>query len=168
MSTWEVVWLVIAINWLSPLLLWLYPLTMLLRKEFVFDGFYGVWAKFRLSESNATPWHVSRWRGWAGVGLYGFICYRPLSHWNIFTTQRIILHEAAHCRQWAVLGLSFCVFYAGHVAWILLTQKLKGPPYTKHPYLDCWCERSARKAAGQRADIPPRDWPGGQEDLWPW
>lgn len=168
MSTWEIILLVVAINWLSPLLLWLYPLVMLLRKEFVFDGFYGPWAKFKLASPATDSWHTRRWRGWGGVGLYGFMCYRLIPNWNIFTRQRIILHEAAHCRQWAVLGLSFLLFYAAHVAWILVTQKLKGPPYTRHPYFDCWFEERARKAAGQRVVIPPRDWPGGKEDLWPW
>lgn len=41
-------------------------------------------------------------------------------------------------------------------------------PYNKHPYLDCWAERMARKRAGQQVDIPPKDWPQGKRDLIPW
>lgn len=168
MNTWEIVLLVVAINWLSPLLLWLYPLAMLATRDFVFEGFHGPWAKFRLVESEVSPWHSRLWRSWRGVGLYGFMCYRSLPGWSSFARERVVLHEAAHCRQWVVLGLSFYPLYMGHMAWILLTQKLKGPPYTRHPYYDCWLERRARKAAGQGVNIPPEYWPGGPEDLWPW
>jgi hypothetical protein len=164
----EAVLWVVAINWLSPLLLWIYPLSMtFIFKDFKFDGFYGVWAKFEMREFARETWHSRLWRGWGGVGLYGFMCYKPFPGMRIWAN-RLVKHEAAHCRHWLFLGLSFIFFYNGHMLWIWVTQKLKGKPYTKHPYYDCWSERLARKAAGQKVDLSPKEWAGGKDDLWPW
>lgn len=169
MSAWEVALLVVAINWGAPLLLWLYPLVMtLVFKDFVFDGFYGPWARFKLVRFGMEPWHARMWRDWCGAGFYGFMCYRSYPDWTKFTMDRLLKHEATHCRHWAIFGLHFWFLYVGHTLWIFVTQRLKGKPYTKHPYYDCWSERLARKAAGQSLNIPPEQWPGGKDDLWPW
>ena len=40
--------------------------------------------------------------------------------------------------------------------------------YNKHPYLDCWAERMARKKAGQLVNVPFDQWSQGPKDLWPW
>lgn len=159
-------WFVI-VNWILPLAMFLYPLTMmLLFKDFVFDGFRGPFLKFRLSHRRTLePWHARLWRDWAGVGLYGFMCYRSFT---LRKNKKTIDHEAEHCVHWLILGLSFYPLYLGHMLWILVTQRIKGPPYTKHPYLDCWSERLARREACQRVDIPPEQWPHGKKDLWPW
>lgn len=164
-----VIWIVI-INWVAPLLMWVYPLAMtLIWKDFVFEGFHGPFAKFRLANEDVEPWHVRFWKDWGGVGLYWFMCYkdRP-SKADDDWVERTILHEGGHCIHWAILGLLFYVFYASHSAWIFITQKIKGKPYTKHAYLDNWSERLARKRAGQTVDIPPNQWMHGKDDLIPW
>ena len=128
------------------------------------------------------PWHVKWWRGWGGVGLYWFMCYRDrvVSSDDAWVKQTIV-HEGVHCWQWAILGLLFPISYLLHMLWILVTQRFlsiagwrtyqfpteDGWPF-RHPYLDCWAERMARKRAGQQVDIPPQDWPQGKNDLWPW
>jgi len=166
-------WLIIAaaINWGGLLLLYVYPLAMTwLWKDFVFEGFYGPFGKFRLANTDLEPWHAARWRDWGGVGLGLFMCYRdrPGAQDDAWVA-RTIVHEGTHCWQWLILGLvGFFLSYFGHAAIIFVTQKLKGKPYTKHAYLDIWAERMARKRAGQLVDIPPDQWMRGPDDLWPW
>lgn len=167
MVWWQIVLLVVGINWGVPLLAWLYPLIMgLIFKDFVFDGFYGPFVKLRLATKKDTddpiePWHANAWRDWSGVGLHWYMCYRR-------PHPRTVLHEGTHCWQQAICGLMFWIIYFGHMLWILVTQRIKGRPYTKHAYLDCVWERQARKRAGQLADIPPTQWTHGKDDLWPW
>jgi len=164
------VWIVI-INWILPLIMFVYPLfTMWIWKEFVFEGFHGPFAKFRLANEDLEPWHAARWRDWAGVGLYGFMCYRDLKgKHDDKKVQRTILHEGGHCWHWLILGLvGFIIAYYGHSFLILITQKIKGKPYTKHAYYDIWSERLARKRAGQKLNIPPEEWYWGKDDLIPW
>ena len=159
--------LVVGINWGGLLLLYVYPLAMLIWKDFVFDGWYGPFAKFRLVTKKDTndpiePWHAKMWKDWWGIGLGLFMCYR-------YHNVRGEIHEGTHCWQWAILGLIiFILAYKGHVLWILITQKIKGKPYTKHAYLDCWAERMARSRAGQTVNILPKDWMHGKGDLLPW
>jgi hypothetical protein len=161
---------IIGINWGVPVLLLLYPLVMMVVwKDFVFEGFYGPFFKFRLANKDLEPWHVKLWRDWGGVGLGWCMCYKdkPTKADDAWVA-RTIVHEGTHCWQWLFLGLFFYVTYMVHMLWILITQRIKGKPYTKHPYLDCWPERMARKKAGQLVDVPPDQWPQGKDDLWPW
>ena len=119
-----------AINWGALFLLWVYPLTMLAFKDFVFEGFYGPFAKFRLATKEDTddpiePWHAKMWADWGGVGLGLFMCYRDRptkadDEW----VARTIVHEGTHCWQWSVLGISFFVIYKVHVLWIFITQRI--------------------------------------------
>jgi hypothetical protein len=155
---------ILLINWGAPLLLWAYPLTMtLLFKEFEFKGFVGPFAKFKLVNNGLASWHATLWAEWYGVGLYGFLCYRDKSttaddSWVTST----IKHESVHCWQWLALGLLFYVSYFTHVLLLLCFRP------DKHPYLDCWAERMARKYAGQKVDFSRAEWPSGPRDRWPW
>jgi hypothetical protein len=154
----------IAINWGIPLLTWIYPLFMsFIFGDFIIAGMKGPFVKFQLVSAYVEPWHATLWRDWAGVGLFGFMCYRDLDdrsddRWVATTIE----HEAAHCWQWLCLGLLFIISYLVHMAFIFYAQK------DKHPYLDCWAERMARKKAGQPVDIPRENWPNGPKDRWPW
>jgi len=167
MLWWQVLLLVVGINWGVPLLFWAYPLVMWIGfKDFVFEGFYGPFAKFKLSPDANTgdpiePWHAKAWKDWEGVALHWFMCYRKIG-------ERTEMHEGTHCWQQLAFGLLWWVIYFGHMLWILVTQKIKGKPYTKHAYLDCVWERQARKRAGQIVDVPPKYWMQGEDDLWPW
>jgi hypothetical protein len=168
MDPWGILAAAVAINWVAPLAQWLYPLYItLFTGDMEFVGFHGPWAKFSVRPT-AKAWHYNLWRNWDGVGLYGFLCYKPNSRWTPEYTQQVVKHEAEHCKHWVIFGMSFYLLYTVHMAWIYAVQKLKGPPYTKHPYFDCWSERLARKAAGEKVDIPPMEWPCGTTDLWPW
>ena len=173
---WETIWHhqatqiilgIIVINWGLTLIAWAYPLVMgLIFKDFVFDGFHGPFAKFLLATEEDTddpiePWHAKAWAGWGGLSLHWFMCYTAHN-------KRMELHEGAHCWQQAACGLIWWAIYFGHMLWILITQKIKGKPYTKHAYLDIVWERMARKRAGQPVNIPPKDWPHGEGDLFPW
>jgi len=167
----EIILWIVAINWVAPLLMFVYPLGLKLwSKEFVFEGFYGPFAKFRLAnEDTLEPWHAKMWKDWGGVGLFMFMCYRDLPEkWDDARVARTIVHEGTHCWHWLFFGLFFWFTYAGHSLWILVTQKIKGKPYTKHSYLDIWSERLARKRAGQLVDVPPDQWFDGKDDIWAW
>jgi hypothetical protein len=159
-------WLALAaaINWVAPLLMFLYPLFMkLVFKDFVFKGFTGPFAKFALANKGVEPWHAKLWKDWGGVGCYGFMCYKDRDDTlDDAWVARTIVHEGAHCWQFLILGLLQPVLYLGHSVFILIFQK------SKHPYLDNWFERAARKKAGQRVDIPRTEWPQGPRDRWPW
>ena len=64
-------WLIwfVAINWVAPLLMWVYPLSMMwLFKDFVFAGFYGPFAKFKLATKDVEPWHARLWRDCFYIG----------------------------------------------------------------------------------------------------
>jgi hypothetical protein len=186
------IWFV-AINWGGTLLFWLYPLVMwLIFKDFVFEGFYGPFAKFRLVNKGEIddpiePWHARAWSDWWGVCLHWYICYRDRpGKFDDALVARGLVHEGTHGWQQLALGLLFWVAYKGHMLWILVTQKIRHwwlkrkmhpegaeqPPdnvryYTKHAYLDCWAERMARGRAGQLVDVPPYQWPQGPADLLP-
>lgn len=159
--TW-LVWFAV-INWGAPLLMWVYPLVMTwVFKDFVFQGFYGPFAKFKLATKDVEPWHARLWRDWGGVGLYWFMCYRDEDgKRDDAWVARTVVHEGSHCWQW-LLGLLFIVSYWLHMGFIFLFQK------SKHPYMDCWAERMARKRAGQQIDFTPGEWPQGPKDRWPW
>jgi hypothetical protein len=127
MSWWQILLLVIGVNWGLPLLTWLYPLAMtLIWKDFVFEGFHGPFAKFRLAHEELEPWHVRFWKDWGGIGLYWFMCYknRPGKADDTWVA-RTILHESSHCIYEAIFGLFFWVLYWGHSAWIFITQKIR-------------------------------------------
>lgn len=109
------------------------------------------------------PWHARAWSDWAGVGMYWFMIYRDRpAAWDDDWVPRTIAHESAHCSQYAILGSLHTILYALHVLFIYAFQK------DKHPYLDCWAERQARRQAGQQVDIPREKWPQGPKDRWPW
>jgi hypothetical protein len=156
-------WIVVvmAVNWGVPLLTWLYPLGMMfLFKDYTFEGFAGPFARFKLATKDVEPWHAKMWRGWGGIGSYGFMCY--IEHSDPASLARVIVHEGTHCWQFVILGLLQPILYIANVLFIYFFLR------KKHPYLDCWFERQARRRAGQQVDIPPAQWPDGPGDRWPW
>jgi hypothetical protein len=109
------------------------------------------------------PWHAKLWVDWGGVGLYWFMVYRDRpSAWDDYWVGRTITHESVHCTQVAILGMLHVLSYIIHVLFIYFFQS------DRHPYLDCWAERQARRIAGQKVDIPKDEWPQGPDDRWPW
>jgi hypothetical protein len=168
------IWIV-SINWGLPIIgFGLYFLiTWLVFKDYVFEGFHGIFPKMRLVNKGEIddpiePWHAKLWKDWWGVCLHVAIGYRDRpGKWDDAQVKRGLIHEGTHGYQ-QLLGLIFWVIYFGHMGLILVTQKIKGKPYTKHAYLDCVWERQARKRAGQLVDIPPEQWKHGPNDIWPW
>jgi hypothetical protein len=158
-------WLILglAANWLIPFwLCWSYATVSYLVGDFVHTGRYGPFIKFRLSYK-MRKWHDRMWQDWGGVGLFLFMVYRDeVGPEDSAEVARTIVHEGTHCWHWLWLGSLFYVAYAGHMAFIYFFQK------DKHPYLDCWSERLARRHAGQLVDVPKEQWPDGPKDRWPW
>jgi len=166
----EVLLWILGINYIAPLLTWVYPLFMMVVfKDFVWEGFHGPFGKFRLANKGLESWHAARWKDWGGTAMYWFMCYRDREGaYDDAWVERTKLHEGEHCKHFAILGAFFWLLYLGHSLLILVTQKIKGKPYTKHAYLDNWSEKLARKRATQVVDIAPSDWFQGEGDIWPW
>jgi len=132
----------------------------LVFKDYVYDGFQGPFLRLKLAKKGIEPWHARLWRDWAGVGLIGLMCYRD--DWGEAEKVRTRLHEGMHCWQELVLGGLYFAVYWTDVLFIWLFIPLK------HPYLDCWFEIQARKAAGQQITFTTAEWPDGNKDRWPW
>jgi hypothetical protein len=155
--------LIAQFNWTLPLLSWIYPLFMtLVFRDFTFDGFSGPFARFKLAEKDVEPWHAKRWRDWWGMALFGFICYREIPGTTEKQVKQLFVHESVHCWQAIIGGLLYLLSYFAHMTFIYFFQ------IDKHPYLDCWAERMARRIAGQKVEFTPNDWPQGPNDRWPW
>jgi hypothetical protein len=177
----EWILLAVACNWLLPILLTLTFASVMtwVFKDYVFEGVSHGLLCFRLVNegkeedelgNKLEPWHVKLWLDWAGMALPGVMFYRDRpGEWDDKYVERTKKHEGTHgLHMWILGGILFFLIYFSHMLWIFVTQKIKGQPYTKHAYYDCWSERLARKAAGQTVDIPPEDWSWGKKDLWPW
>lgn len=114
---------------------------------------------------------------WLVLGLFFYVTYMLHVLW-IFVTQkwqawRRLKELTKDLTELPVGGPNQAPLYFGEIAfeWVgngLKTKPVLWLPYTKHPYLDCWAERMARKRAGQVVDVPPKDWPQGKDDLWAW
>lgn len=159
-------WILAAagVNWLAPLLMWLYPLFLIVfSRDFTFKGFYGPFAKFALATQDVEPWHAKLWKDWGGIGCYGFMCFKDAEGtWDDAWLARTLVHEGTHCWQWAFLGLMQPILYILFSAFIWAFLK------NKHAYLDNPFERQARRRAGQQVDIPKEKWSWGPNDRWPW
>lgn len=173
--------IVITINWVIPFLLsFTYAAIMTwIFKDYVFEGIaYGMLC-FRLVNPGAEeeevgdplePWHVKLWLDWGGLALMGVMFYRdkPGERDDAWVA-RTKVHEGNHGMWSLILGaVIYFSIYGGHMLGIFVTQKVKGKPYTKHPYYDCVFERLARGAAGQIVNLTPDQWTWGKKDLWPW
>ena len=158
-------WLIVGflLNWLLPFYVsWAYATAGYLQGDLVHTGRYGPFVKFRLAYK-MSPFHSRLWRDWGGVGLFLVMIYRDeVGPEDSAEVARTVVHEGTHCWQWLWLGALFYVTYLGHMAFILIFRK------DKHPYLDCWAERMARRRAGQLVDVPKEQWPDGPTDRWPW
>ena len=164
-STLLIIFAVLAANWVLPLVFcWAYVLlAWKVMEDVTFIGRHGLFAMFKLDELGLVPWHARLWKDWGGVGLMGFMVFRNHpGKWDDAWVARTKMHEGEHCRHWFWLGAMFYVSYLLHMAFIYFFQK------DKHPYLDCWSERLARKKAGQQLDFTPAEWPQGENDRWPW
>lgn len=136
----------VSLNWGLTLLFWVYPLVMwLVFKDFVFDGWHGPFAKFRLATKKDTddpiePWHAKAWSDWWGVGFHWYMCYR-------YPHKKGELHEGGHCWHQFFLGMLFWLLYFGHMGWIALTQKLLKPGLSKGLLFRCKCGKCVTSAS---------------------
>ena len=96
-------------------------------------------------------------RGWVGFSLGCHIFVKDIS---ITRECRTLRHETRHCYQQYALGVFFYPVYIIHSVWIWLFQN------DKHSYYDNFLERDARRAAGQREEIPSYLWGQGPSDRW--
>ena len=104
-----------------------------------------------------------RWmdkKGWGGFSIGNNVFLSPIK--DLKVENRLFLHEQEHCFQQYKFGIFFLLFY------LLESLRIFFFDREKHSYLDNRFEREARKAAGQRVDIPREDWPQGPTDHWVW
>ena len=113
---------------------------------------------------------------WAVLGLLFPVLYLLHMLW-ILVTQRIKarwkLYKLMRGVELPIGGPNKAPIVFGDIVFEWLGDDLKRKavllhPYSKHPYLDCWAERMARKSAGQQVDIEPTDWAKYSGDLRPW
>jgi hypothetical protein len=105
-----------------------------------------------------TKWLINQ--GWGGFSIGNNVFLAPLK--NLEIEDRVYLHEQEHCFQQYKYGIFFLLFY------ILESLRLFFFDKSKHSYLDNKFEREARAAAGQKVDIPRKEWPDGPKDHWIW
>jgi len=162
---------VLAINWGLPLIAcWTYVLWLrFVTNDVAFVGWERVWflpvARWKLVSKYS--WYAKAWQDWYGVGMFMNIIHRDEdSTDDDVYVQETVTHELRHCLQWFI-GLLQPILYVGHFLYLLIVESLKKEP-TRHPYLDNWFERDARKSAGQLVDVPRGNWTHGPNDLNPW
>jgi len=93
--------------------------------------------------------------GWAGFAV-GPVMFVSAKHAE---SDRTLVHEERHVLQQMVFGVFQPILY------VLISVFIWCFIWTKHSYYDNPFERDARRAAGQRIDIPKHFWKG---DRWAW
>lgn len=116
--------------------------------------------EFRIRYEDIEPWFAKLWRDWAGHAGPGFYVYRIVD--SEARTIRTRKHEMKHVHQQFSWGPLYYPAYFLSSVWIWLFQK------SKHSYYHNYFEIAARRAAGQRIDIPSSYWKDGPEDKWIW
>jgi hypothetical protein len=96
-------------------------------------------------------------RGWTGWASGVFIVMR----YDCIDSHTTLVHEERHVKQQMVFGIfqPITYFLISVFIWLFLR--------TKHSYYDNPYERDARRAAGQRVDIPKSFW-RNPNDRWSW
>lgn len=115
---------------------------------------------FRVAARHSS-WFDGQWRDWVGWSGPAVVVVQ----WDgqgAAGLSRTYAHELEHVDQQYRWGLLFYPAYFLSSLWIWLFQQ------EKHAYLDNPFERGARRAAGQRVDVPRELWGQGPDDRWPW
>ena len=146
------------INWVFPNVLALLIAAFLVatrNANFTGVGFPYINVTFR-----KDCWGIFKkmWQRWSGLATFAVSWMR----WDVGKKSQTERHENRHNLQFFILGLLGYVAYVAHTAFIFFFQK------DKHSYLDNWFERDARRAAGQKVDIPRGEWNWGPNDRFPW
>ena len=164
-SVWFYAVRTLQILWLSPatILVWFFYIFLMhvIFRDLVWVGWaeYGV-AEFKLAKEDLEPWYIAAWKDWSGWSGPMVIIRRD--NMDAASIDRTRKHEIRHCWQQFIFGIFHYPFYLLMSIFIWLFLK------AKHAYLDNPFERDARRAAGQRVDIPREQWPHGPNDSWPW
>lgn len=133
-----------------------------------------VWSFEVIAEDNwyARAWN--KWAGWAGPCVYIFKKYRKEDYPNVSEKALRLydevtrVHELRHCDQQFVFGIFHYPAYFLVSTWLAISNLWKSKEDKLHIYLDNPFERDARKAAGQKVDVPREEWPDGPNDYNPW
>lgn len=144
----------------ATILVWLfYILPLVVSGEIGLVAWYKRGFIMQFVVLHDETWYSRLWRDWYG---WSGPCVMICRFLEPEARERTFLHELEHCKQQFRWGLLFYPAYIVSSIWILLFRR------NKHSYYDNPFEVAARKAAGQRLDIPPSQWSGGSDDRWIW
>jgi len=133
-----------------------------------------VWSFEVVAEDNWYGRAWSKWAGWSGPCVYIFKRYRKEDYPNVSEEALRLydevtrVHELRHCDQQFAFGPFHYPAYFLASAWLAVSNLWKPQEKRRHIYLDNPFERDARKAAGQKVDVPREEWPDGPNDYNPW
>lgn len=114
----------------------------------------GRWSIQLEVKKDSWLWEHMKGGGWNGWASGAFITMKDYY-------DKGIIHEERHVLQQMVFGVFQPVIYILASVFIWLVFR------SKHSYYDNPFERDARKAAGQRVDIP-KTWWKSPDDRWAW
>lgn len=115
-----------------------------------------------------TSWYDKKWARWGGWAGPSVMIIKDSMYEDAATYEVVRNHELQHCKDYLICGTFFYIVYILNTAWILFTNLFKPYEKRKHAYYYNWFELRARKAAGQRIEIPRNEWPDGPDDYNPW
>jgi hypothetical protein len=158
----EYVLLALGILWSSPvaILAWVFYILPVWALGWIrLSKRTGLIFEFVVTERN--NWYGRAWSDWWGQALPHALIISYDAPRGGYHYIRTVTHEERHCYQWFLFGPLFPILYAlaSIGIWVFYPNK--------HAYLDNPFERDARKAAGQKVDIPREEWTNGT-DRWPW
>lgn len=111
--------------------------------------------------SNDSDFYKNTMEGWWGFVLGSNIIYVDYFP-KLALDKQHIKHEKTHVLQNYIFNIFFYPIYYLHSLYLWIFK------WEKNVYYDNFFERWARRAAGQRVDIPPEDWTNGPNDRCPW
>lgn len=147
--------------------IWVLPVNILAWIWLLYLKFTGQIEKVTWYEDLSASWDIkndSRFfktmAGWYGFTLGSNIVCIDVAPWDVY--KQHLMHETAHVYQQYILGVFFFPVY------ILTSLFIYCFVWSKHPYIDNFFEKWARKRAGQLVKIPKEDRERYMKDRWPW
>lgn len=154
-----IAWILLLVVNIPVWLLWFLPM----YKKGTFEGVWWDW------DGWCWHWDVNRNSNFykeSMKGWWGFVIGSNIVYVDYFPKEKRykthIKHEKKHVWQNYTWNIFFYPAYITCSIYIYCFQ------WNKHAYLDNPFEIAARKAAGQKINIPITEWTKGPNDRWPW